>query len=56
MINKEAKEYKKGFEDGVKFSCDHIIDVTHKYRKNILELSKLVLKKSKAKVNVYVEG
>lgn len=43
-MNTSSKEYKRGFEEGVKFSCDHIIDVTHKYRRNILELSKMVLR------------
>jgi len=38
MNNKNSEDYKEGFKAGIAFTCEHLLDTAHKFRKNMLEL------------------
>ena len=38
MVDENSEDFKAGFKKGVKFTCDHLIDVSYKFRRNILDL------------------
>lgn len=44
LINKNSSDYKEGFKKGVQVTCDHLIDVSHTFRRDILDLYNLMEK------------
>lgn len=42
MVDENSEDYKAGFRKGVKFTCDQLIDVSHKFRRDILDIMGLM--------------
>ena len=40
-VDKNSKDYKQGLKDGIKITSEHLIDVSHRFRRDMLDLMKM---------------
>jgi hypothetical protein len=42
MANKQSEDYKQGLKDGIKMTCDNLIDMSNRFRRDMLDIMKLM--------------